>query len=134
MRKIFLRFFKSKTLAISLYIFVFNLFFTFINLAHAQPQFVPQIPNPTRFNSAEDIINVASGLIVPAFIIGFGAMLFVGAATYLSAGDDQEKVKKARNTIIAAIIGFTLAVLAPTIMNFVAGILGVEGGLSILGG
>ncbi len=94
--------------------------------------FVPRIPNPSKFNTGEDIINALAGLIRPAFLIGFAAMLFFGAWTYLTAGPDDGKIKNAKNIITAAIGGFILAVLAPTIMNFIGGLLGVQGGLTIL--
>jgi len=118
-------------------IFVFTstaifLIFTVKKVSASAGGFIPRIPNPTRFESGEDIVNLAAQLVRPFFLIGFAVMLFVGAATYLTAGDNDNKVKSARNTIIAAIVGFALAVLAPTIMNFVSGLLGVQGGLSVL--
>lgn len=94
--------------------------------------FAPRIPNPSKFNTGEDIINALASLIRPAFLIGFAAMLFLGAWTYLTAGSDENKVKNGKNIITAAIGGFILAVLAPTIMNFIGGLLGVQGGLTIL--
>jgi hypothetical protein len=126
--------FKVKTikkLLLSLFILVNLLLLNSLIFVNAGG-FVPKIPNPSRFDSGEDIINALAQLIRPAFLIGFAIMLFVGAGTYLTAGSDENKVKNAKNTITAAIIGFILAVMAPTIMNFVSGLLGVQGGLTIL--
>ncbi|MEP7103847.1 MAG: hypothetical protein ABI721_04020 [Candidatus Dojkabacteria bacterium] len=92
-----------------------------------------QIPNPTVFNNLEDIINAITRLVVPVFLLTFAAMLLFGAFQYLTARDNAEQVSSARKIIIAAIIGFVLAVLAPTIVNFVAGLIGVQG-LGLSGG
>jgi hypothetical protein len=86
-----------------------------------------QIPNPTNIDSLEELINAVAKLIVPLFVLTFLAMLLFGAFTYLTAQGDDSKIEKAKKIIVTAIIGFTLAVLAPSIANFVGGILGVEG-------
>ncbi|MEO6728957.1 MAG: hypothetical protein ABIM99_03480 [Candidatus Dojkabacteria bacterium] len=90
-----------------------------------------KFPNPTIFNNLEDVINALTKLIVPVFLLTFAAMLLYGAFQYLTARDNADQVTSARKIMIAAIIGFVLAVLAPTIVNFVAGLVGVQGlGLS----
>jgi hypothetical protein len=85
------------------------------------------IPNPSKFNTLEEVINALVQLIRPVFLLTFLAMLIYGAFIYLTARDDENKVKSARSTMIAAIIGFTLAVFAPAIVDFVAKLLGVPG-------
>lgn len=85
-----------------------------------------QIPNPTTIDSLEDLINLLARLIVPVFILTFLAMLLYGAFVYLTAQGDDGKVEQARKIIFTAILGFALAVLAPSIVNIVAGILGVD--------
>jgi len=92
-----------------------------------------KIPNPTIFNNLEDVINALTKLIVPVFLLTFGAMLLYGAFQYLTARDNADQVGSAKKIMIAAIIGFVLAVLAPTIVNFVAGLVGVQG-LGLSGG
>lgn len=89
------------------------------------------IPNPSRFNSLEDIVSFFAQLIRPIFLITFLAILLFGAFSYMTSNGDPQKVESARNIIIAGIIGFVLAVLAPTIISLVAGFLGVN--VSILG-
>ncbi len=86
-----------------------------------------QIPNPTPIDSLEELVTMVARLIVPVFILTFLAMLLYGAFVYLTAQGDDAKVEKAKKIIVTAIIGFVLAVLAPSIANIVAGILGVEG-------
>lgn len=86
-----------------------------------------RIPNPSRFESLEDIINALASLIRPIFLITFGAMLLVGAFLLLTSQGDEEKIANSKKTITAAIIGFSIAVLAPTIAGLVVNLLGVEG-------
>ena len=85
------------------------------------------IPNPSRINTLEELISLIAGLVRPLFLITFVAMILYGAFIYLTAGDKEDKVKSARQIIIAAIIGFVIAVFAPTIIDLVAKYLGVPG-------
>lgn len=91
----------------------------------------PRIPNPSQYNSLEDIVNVLAGLIRPVFIITFAAMMLYGAGIWLTARDDDSKIGSAKKVFGSAVIGFGLAVLAPAITNIIAGFLGVEN-LSII--
>lgn len=106
---------------------IVTFFSTNVNTVLAQGGGFVQIPNPTSIDSLEELINAAAKLIVPLFILTFLAMLLFGAFTYLTAQGDDSKIENAKKIIVTAIIGFTLAVLAPSIANFVAGILGVQG-------
>ena len=98
----------------------------FVTKVSANGGFV-QITNPTQYDSLEEVISAIARLIVPVFILTFLAMLLFGAFTYLTAQGDDAKVEKAKKIIVTAMIGFVLAVLAPSIANLVAGVLGVEG-------
>ncbi|MCA9387169.1 hypothetical protein KC669_04000 [Candidatus Dojkabacteria bacterium] len=86
-----------------------------------------KIPNPSRYNSLEDIISALGSLIRPIFLLTFGAMLLVGAFLVLTSQGNEEKIENGKKTIIAAIIGFAIAALAPTLVNFVTSFLLVEG-------
>ncbi len=68
-------------------------------------------------NVAQNIINVVIA------VLGIVAVLFVviGAVGYTTSQGDPAKTKKARDTILYAILGVVLAVLAYTIVNFVLG-------------
>lgn len=85
------------------------------------------IPNPSTIDSLEELLSALAALIRPVFLVTFVAMILYGAFVYLTARDDENKVRSARSIIIAAIIGFTIAVFAPAIVDLVAGILGVPG-------
>lgn len=81
----------------------------------------------TTYCTLEEFINALTRLIVPIFLLTFAAMLLYGAFVYLTARDSAEKVESAKKIMVAAIIGFVLAVLSPTIVNFLASLLGVQG-------
>ena len=72
-----------------------------------------------RENSLEDIVksvvNVAMGVLGVVCVI----MLIVGGYNYTMSGGDASKVTKAKNTILYAIIGLVIALLALAIVNFV---------------
>ena len=87
------------------------------------------IPNPSKYSSLEDIINAVVSLIRPVFILTFAGMILYGAWIRLTSQGDAEKIKKSTQIIIAAVIGFAIAVFAPTIVDFVGKLLGVQSGL-----
>ncbi len=87
------------------------------------------IPNPTRYSSLEDIINAVTSLIRPVFIITFGAMVLYGGWVRLTSQGNPDKVKSSSQIIVAAIVGFAIAVFAPTIVDFAGKLLGIQGGL-----
>lgn len=87
------------------------------------------IPNPSRYNSLEDIINALTSLIRPLFIITLGAMILYGGWVRLTSQGDPDKIKSSSQIIVAAIIGFAIAVFAPTIVDFVGRLLGIQTGL-----
>ena len=68
-------------------------------------------------NVAQNIINVVIA------VLGIVAVLFVviGAAQYMTSQGDPSKLKKAKDTIVYAVLGVVLAVLAYAIVNFVLG-------------
>jgi len=58
------------------------------------------------------------------FVIGAIAviMLIVGGIRYVVSGGDQAQVTAAKNTIMYAVVGIIIAILAYAIINFVLGI------------
>ena len=67
------------------------------------------------WNTAADVVNwilIAVGIICVVFII-------FGGIRYATSGGDAEKVKKAKNTLLYAIIGLAIALLAAVIVNLV---------------
>ena len=66
-----------------------------------------------------NIIEVVIGL------LGIVAVVFIviGGVTYMTSSGDSTKVKKAKDTILYAIIGLVICALAFAIVNFAAGII-----------
>ena len=56
------------------------------------------------------------------FIILAVIFILLAAFSYLTAGGDEEKISKAKNELIYAIIAIIIAVLAKTIVSLVVGI------------
>ena len=66
-------------------------------------------------NVAQNIINTVTA------VLGLVAVLFVviGGVNYTTSQGDPQKTKKAKDTILYAILGVALAVFAYTIVNFI---------------
>lgn len=71
---------------------------------------------------ATDINSVVQNVInILLFIVGAGAviMLIVGGIQYITSTGDQQRVSNAKNTIIYAIVGVVVALLAYALVNYV---------------
>lgn len=53
-------------------------------------------------------------------------MLIYGGIRYITSGGDSKKVTDAKNTVLYAIIGLVIAILAYAIVNFVLNAMGIE--------
>jgi threonine/homoserine/homoserine lactone efflux protein len=76
------------------------------------------IPKVRANNSTlQNTLNAAFG------IIGLLSVIFLiwGAFQYVLSGGDPENAKKAKESVLYAVIGLAVALLAFTIVNFVAG-------------
>ena len=122
---------------LKLFFFIFTTIFSFINKVMAQQGLdnvgnIGRIPNITRYDSLEDIINLGTSLIRPLFIITFLGVVLYGAWVWLTAGEKDDNIKKAKKIITGGIIGFVIAVLAPTIVQLVSNLLGINNPFSLL--
>ncbi len=64
---------------------------------------------------------IATGISILSFIVGIAAvlMLIIGGFRYITSGGDSNSISAAKNTILYAIIGLVVAVLAQAIVQFV---------------
>ena len=69
--------------------------------------------------------NITNTLLLAVGIISV-IMLVFGGIRYIISGGDQKKITDAKNTILYAIIGLVIAILAYAIVTFVIGTLGVD--------
>jgi hypothetical protein len=100
-------------------------------LAQASDPFgnTKQLPTATKFGSVTGILSLFRTLTDWAFTILIAlSVVFVlyAAFLYLTAGGEQEKVKKANYIILYAAISIAIAVLAKAVPGIVASILGVS--------
>ena len=73
---------------------------------------------------------VVSTIIVIA-VVACLAFMVLGAIKWISSGGDEAKVKAARSTIVAALVGMVISLLGFFIVNLVLGFFGI-GGLKAL--
>ncbi len=118
---------KKVALKIVNFFLVFSIFASFIVTNVSAQNLSYKIPNPSRYDSLEDIIAAAGSLIRPLFLLTFAAMLLFGAFLMLTSQGNEEKLQNSRKTMVAAVVGFIIAALAPTLVNIVTNFLGVEG-------
>ncbi len=81
----------------------------------------------TGNTATDDLPTIIQTIInVILFIIGAAAviMIIIGGITYTTSGGDAAAVKKAKDTILYAVIGLVVAFLAFAIVNWVIGSLG----------
>ena len=78
-----------------------------------------QCEEPTDSPSVEDVISTVVTIL--SYIIGAASVIviIVGGFKYITSGGDSNKVGSAKNTIIYALIGLAVAVLAQVIIRFV---------------
>ena len=80
--------------------------------------------NATGLESDEKLPDIVTNIInVILFIIGILAVAFIiyGGVKYSMSAGDSAKVKSAKDTIMYAIIGLIVAILAYAIVNYVVG-------------
>ena len=87
---------------------------------------VNQIGGNDPGNSAGDFTTLIKNIInILLFLVGAIAviMIIIGGLRYVISGGDQGQITGAKNTILYAIIGLVVAVLAYAIVNWVLGAL-----------
>jgi len=93
----------------------------FLALAQAGQVPGPIITRPEQIqNLIEWVMNFIAGFIITIAII----MLLFSAFLYLTAGGSEDRVGKAKNYLIYAIIGIVVAVLAFSVKPFIIALLG----------
>jgi hypothetical protein len=77
--------------------------------------------NATSLFSSGGVFQTVSNVLI--FIVGAIAviMLIIGGLRYVISQGDKGNVESAKNTILYAVIGIVVAVMAYAIVNFVAG-------------
>ncbi len=118
---------KKNLLKILNIFFSFSIFTSFLIVEVSAQNTGYKIPCPSRVCSLEEFISLIGSLIRPIFLVTFGAMIMYGAFLLLTSRGNEEQIENSKKTIMAAIIGFSIAALAPTIVGIITSFLGVEG-------
>jgi hypothetical protein len=83
---------------------------------------VNQIGGTGAGNTAADFTGLITNIInILLFVIGAVAviMIIIGGLRYVTSGGDTASTKAARDTILYAVIGLVIAIMAYAIVNFV---------------
>lgn len=91
-------------------------------LAQVRP---PTITPTTRFTKSDLVDTITTFANYLLVIIGLIAVILIvyGGYLYITAGGDEENLKKARNTLVYGVIGVVVAILAFAIVSFAASFL-----------
>ena len=74
--------------------------------------------NASSTDLRDSIVGILNGIIA---VLGLVAVIFIvmGGVTYMTSAGDANKTKKAKDTILYAVIGLIICVLAFALVNFV---------------
>ena len=75
------------------------------------------IEDPASTGLVNSVINIVNALLVLAAIAAI-VFIIIGGVRYITAQGDEDAVEQAKNTIIYAIIGIIIILLAAVIVNF----------------
>ena len=114
---------------ISLFLFVMG----FLGGGDASAQIrAPEIPEPpVGFTNLNQVIT--SGITILFIVAGLAVLVYIvlGSFTYLTAGADEDKTKKARSIIVNAVVGLMLVAASwagwEAIVGFIPGLSGLLG-------
>lgn len=111
-----LKYYLIKTINLSIYLLIPGRVF-------AQ---APVAGNISEYDSLEEVVLSVLSIIPAVVALAFVAMIMYAGWVYLTSQGEPDKISKAKQTIVAAIIGFIIIVLAPSIVRLIASIAGVD--------
>lgn len=88
------------------------------------------LPDPGKVGSGQVLSFVLGGLLAIAVLAAVGLLIW-GAIGWITSQGDKQKLQKARGTIVAAVIGLIIVLLAFVVISFLGRILGIEGWMNI---
>lgn len=105
---------------LSIFILICGIILIANPIANAQ---IVEIPNPLRWDSIEEVINgIIDFLMIIVIPIGT-VMIIVGGLQYMLSGGSEDKVRKAKSTILYAIIGVAIVLSVKFIVGIIQEIL-----------
>lgn len=83
------------------------------------------IPNPLKHNTIVEILGAITSLLV-IIAISLGVIMIIWAGIqYMTAGGSEEKIAKAKKTILYTIIGVAIVLAADFIIDIIKDVVGV---------
>lgn len=80
-------------------------------------------PGTTAPAKIEDVVmNIVNGVLILLATVAV-IVIIIGGVQYMTSTGDAGKVKKAKDTILYAVIGLVIVALAAVIVNFVIGVI-----------
>lgn len=84
---------------------------------------VKKIDVPSGPSDIGSVIKTITNTLMTVVGIAAVIMLIIGGLMYIFSGGNPEQTKRAKDTILYAIIGIIIAILSYAIVNFVVGII-----------
>jgi hypothetical protein len=78
-------------------------------------------PNLRDLGNIWLIVAALIEILLRVAVLAAVAMVIYGSITYVTSQGEAESTAKARNTIVNALIGLAIAIMAAVIVNFIAG-------------
>lgn len=97
-----------------------------ITLLTITPTYATRIPCPLKTCDLVTHLGRFLNFLQPAIIILFVLILLAGGFIWMTAGPNEERIKKAKYIIGSAIIGFILMILSVPLTNFFIEIFGMN--------
>ncbi|MDP2934149.1 MAG: TrbC/VirB2 family protein [bacterium] len=85
------------------------------------------IPNPLKCEDIECVVQTIADLIAGLVTVIGTIMIIIGGIQYITSAGNEDKAKRAKNTVLYAIIGIAIAVSASFIIGFLREILSSSG-------
>lgn len=86
------------------------------------------IPNPLKCGDVECVVQAIADIITGLVTVIGTIMIIIGGIQYISSAGSEDKARRAKNTILYAIIGIAIAVSVDFIVGFLKEVLGSGGG------
>jgi uncharacterized membrane protein YidH (DUF202 family) len=84
------------------------------------------LPNPTQWDTVEEVIQGIIDFIFYVAIVILPIMLTIAGFFFLSSGGDQTKTRTARNILFYSVIGLVIVLFAKGLIAVIKSILGVS--------
>ncbi|MDP3956900.1 MAG: pilin [bacterium] len=80
--------------------------------------------NPLRFDTVEEVLTSILGTLQGIIVILALVFLVIGAVLYILSAGNDDRMKTAKNCILAAMIGLAIGIAAPSFLKEIGNVLG----------